>query len=642
MLGRNRVSVYVCSNGKHDELSSMGEHGIFTVIIVTPYHSFSLAAGFFVEIVRARLTGVKNVRLLVRNYSRCFTEVDISFVRDILLFKPDVIGFSCFFWNLEQNLKLAELAKSLHSDTMTVFGGPQMGTVDEARELVGKHRSIDAILCGEADFAFPELVYRIVCGDETRDIAGLVTRNGDDIRTENGPCFVEDLGTLPLVFHEGSEYVAKHLCAKDVMPLQTLRGCRQNCSYCLYATGGVRLFPLDRVEKELAFLCHQRVRHVRICDSHFGGSKARAMELFSIIRHLNTQTTFYVYPDPRHVDRAYVQAAQNANCKTVSLGVETADPSVSTAVHRRFDAEEFRHAFVALRDGGETPQVDMMFGLPKQTTQSYCSDLVRLRLDSADKVLFSPLMVFPGTNLARHAEAKKVSILDTPQRYGFSSSLGKAEYASLIMMTESYRLLSMLHRTDWYIRSAFNCDSRYAKSLGSWFYASVGACRRDVLELRDALQASAAYIRAYAKRLTEEVVVLLAKAIGRELPELEFLSEIVRMDILEVAMKRRKDELARDILPELGGPHVFFLDEVVRQQWVLGQDAWLECHAVPHAIACKGESKPPEEDGNELFCVYLCPECTIFFVDSREFAFLERFSRPSYIFDAEIEYTRNA
>jgi hypothetical protein len=126
---------------------------------------------------------------------------------------------------------------------------------------------------------------------------------------------------------------------------------------------------------------------------------------------------------------------------------------------------------------------------------------------------------------------------------------------------------------------------------------------------------------------------------GRELQDLEFLFETVRMDILEVAMKRRRNELAQDIHPQLAASGIFFMDEAIQQQWVLNEDAWLESHAAPYTIVSKGQGSPPGGEANQVFCIYFCPAATISFVDSPNFVFLDRFSRPSYIFDAQNAYS---
>jgi len=602
------------------------------------YRSVSLATLYFSEALEKRFAGLRRPRFVVRDYSRCFTEVDVSFVRDILLLEPDIIGLSSFFWNLEQNIRLAELAKSLRAQVFTVFGGPQVGSVEHAARLMEKHPSIDAILCGEADLTFPELVFRVLAGEDPAGLPGLVSRQEGEVRACGGACFVEDLAELPLVFHDQSEYLKEHFNDRAVVPLQTLRGCKGRCSYCLYGASPLRLFPLERVAKEIAFVCSQRAKHVRVCDGLFGGSKSRAMELFSIIKQLNRDSTFYIYPDPDHVDADYVRAARDANCRMISLGVETMDRAVSAAVGRKFTESVFRDALAHLAQGPGTPQVDMMLGLPGQTAASLAQDLSTLRLEGADHILFSPLMVFPGTSLADTSKPGAISTLQTPQRFGYDRGLGTAEYCSLLATAEAFRLLRVLHRTDRYIRHACKEDSAYARGLSALFSASSGKFKDEVRDLNEALHASAAFLRENARCLAEKAAAVLAHCTELPPSQSAYLPEVAKIDILEAAMHRRREELAQGVDKPSPYPRVLLPDELVRRRWALSQEAWLQCHAVPYAVACGGG-----EEGNarsdQVCCVYYCPDASLYFVDSGELSFLQRFSEPTCLFDADNPYS---
>ena len=366
------------------------------------------------------------------------------------------------------------------------------------------------------------------------------------------------------------------------------------------------------------------------------------MELFRIIENKNTGTTFNIYPDPAHVDRDYLQAAGKANCRIISLGVETMDPDAAAEMNRKFDHDEFFNALDLLRGKGDTPQVDMMYGLPKQSVRSFGRDLVRLRLEQVDQVLFSPLMIFPGTELEECTEDKGISTLDCPQQYGYNREGGKDEYASLIMMSESYQFLRQFHRTDYYIRSVADCRSDYERVLEQWFFASVDKCRNRVLALQEEMAAGSAYIRTNAESLTQKISALFIESMDNKLQELEFLFELVRMDILEVAMKRMNDERARDIHPRLPSRSMILPEEFIKLKWVLSEEAWLETHAVPYELASRGGSHTPGEEPNRVFCVYFCPESKIFFVDENEFDFLGRFSKPRRLFDSQNAYSSEA
>lgn len=605
-----------------------------TVIVVPPYRSVSLVAGIFHE---ALSTHGADIRCLIRNYDRCLNEVDISFVRDMLLLTPKVIGFSCFFWNLAQNLKLSELAKSLHPQVFTVLGGPQVSGEDESVELLKENPSVDAVVRGEADWRFPELIRRVCSDRDLEGIEGLARRQAGKIIASGVSNIISDLETIPLVYHEHNQYLSQHLQNRDVIPLQTLRGCSEHCIYCSYGSGRLRFFPLDRVEREVAFLCRRKARHVRVCDSHFGGSRERAMTLFKMIDSFNSQTNFYIYPNPQHIDNDYLKKAEAANCRIISLGRQTFDEAVALHINRRLPEAKWWHAFNSVRDHGQDPQLDLMFGLPHQTVDSLCSDLVRMRQNQINHVLFSPLMLFPGTDLAKDEFKRDLSLLDTPQRFAHSTSLPRRQYASMIALSDAYHTLSRFHRTTWFLDTQYK--ERSPQSLDRWFRSLVKEYRSELLCLMETLNTSSAHIKDHTEALYTRVLSLYSGLFSSDEMSSGQLAELVRMDSLEIAMRQRQSELSRDILPHNPAQSVVLLDDLVEFQWMINDESWFETHDLPYRFASKGQGNPTGFSTEPVHCVYHCPTGEIHFADAKDADLLQRFERASILFDARNIYS---
>jgi radical SAM superfamily enzyme YgiQ (UPF0313 family) len=612
------------------------------VLFASPYPSFSLAAAIFSAAFRPFYPGPDSLRFLVRDYSRFFSTVDLCFIRDLLLLQPQLIGFSCFFWNLDQNLRIASLAKALHPSVFIVFGGPHVGLTRDAVKLMEENRAVDAIACGEADLRFPELAYRVLSGLPIEGLGGLVFRRNGDLLVQDGPACISDPKDIPLVFNDQNEYVTTGLSRYDVVPLQTLRGCRNRCAYCLYPSNGLRPFPLDRVEKEVAFLCGRGIRHVRVCDSHFGGTRDRAMALFDIISGVNTETAFYVYPDPAHLDREYLERARRANCHCISLGVQTLDPVVSAAVNRSTDSDGLQALLSLFREHGHTPQIDMMLGLPDQTAKSLAADLAELRLKNAGEILFSPLMLYPGTDLAEGELTRRMRRMMTFQGYSFSASIGEVGYSRMILSSEAYRLLRLLHRTEWYIRNAVGDDAVYREHMTAWFDTSRGEHADALVETCERLRASSEHVRSQAASLSVRMKRLLQEGMKLSLANMEFIDEVITVDILEAAMRRRNEELRRDIQPAPQASGVIFPEEALGCKWVVQRDVWLQVHAAPPAVLLKDERARKEPSARQSFCLYVCPGAEIAFLSQGEFTFLERFTEPRYIFDDHNPYSTTA
>jgi len=602
-----------------------------TILFATSLPHFPLAAAYFYENIK-KLPNVKKIRFIARDYSRFFTEVNSSFVRDILLFKPDIIAFSCFFWNFERNIKLSILAKSLHPGIVTVFGGPQVGTVAQAAQIIKENSSIDAILCGEADFTFPELVRLIIGNEESINLPGLVRRNGDTIYMGQELYYVQDLSELPIIFDDSNEFVLAHINPDGIIPFQTIRGCKNNCSYCLYCINTLRFFPIKRIEKEIAFLCSKKVKHVRICDSHFGGSQARAMELFEIIKFYNKGTTFSIYPDPDHLDRQFIKAARNANCEIISLGLETMDKDVSAEINRKVDGGKISLLLDLLHEQGVYPQVDLIFGLPKQTIESFTRDILFLKNHKVREILFSPLMIFPGTQLSNELNPNKIIILKVPQKYGYSTSMGIQGYSHAFINIDLHQLFNILGRTLKYICTHQNKD---VITLEEEIYRSLQG-REDnltviLLDFLEDIRLSSLYIRYQTFSLIHKAKNFLDNFILNTFPKLEFLDEMIRFDILEQAMKTRTRELKQNIVPQILQPDIFFWDDLQQNKWILNEDTWIEKFNVPYEIISGNNKTIRGKKNDYTSCVFFCPSATIYFIDDADFLFLSKFTVPARI-----------
>jgi radical SAM superfamily enzyme YgiQ (UPF0313 family) len=553
----------------------------FTVLLAAATPQFSLGAALLRESFLAAVPEGASPVFLVKSYERVFREVDISFVRDVLLYRPRVVAFSCFFWNLDDNLKLASLAKYLDPSIVTVFGGPEVGGLDDAAALAERSPAIDIVVCGEAELRFGALLLELLAGHPPPLLPGTVTRRGDAIERGDSDYEISDLARLPSVYHEDNAYLMAHP-PDSLFTLQTLRGCRSRCAYCLYG-GRLRTFPLDRIEREVRFLCSHGARHVRIADAHFGGSVGRALEIFELIRHHNVQTRFTFYPDPLHLDRTYLELARQAGCHVVSLGVESLDRAVTGRVSRPclVDVEDRVRLLVA---HDQLAQVDLMLGLPGQTADSLARDTATLRAAGARRFLFSPLMLFPGTSL--HA-SNALETLPSAQHFAFPRDLGPTGYAEALLCAEIEGILTVARRSTEHLGPR--------KSLPH-------ASTTRIAGIADALRSSARDIRRRLPVLVTALVELFAEMYDScERPE---LAERVRFDLMEHAMRRRSAELERT--ERAAAPVVLFADETVR--WRLHPEAWLDYFDLP---------------GDPRHTLFLCTTPRIYELDAAVFSRLQ-------------------
>ena len=50
----------------------------------------------------------------------------LNIVSDLYSKKPDVIGFSCYIWNIEETIKVIQALKKIQPDLCIILGGPEV------------------------------------------------------------------------------------------------------------------------------------------------------------------------------------------------------------------------------------------------------------------------------------------------------------------------------------------------------------------------------------------------------------------------------------------------------------------------------------------------------------------------------------
>jgi anaerobic magnesium-protoporphyrin IX monomethyl ester cyclase len=61
----------------------------------------------------------------------------MNVVSDIYQKAPDVLGFSCYIWNIEETIQIIKMIKKIRPEILIVLGGPEVSY--DTRLLDGAH-----------------------------------------------------------------------------------------------------------------------------------------------------------------------------------------------------------------------------------------------------------------------------------------------------------------------------------------------------------------------------------------------------------------------------------------------------------------------------------------------------------------------
>jgi len=312
--------------------------------------------------------------------------------------RPDIVGFSCYCWNMEMVSQLARLLKLLYPEIQIVLGGPEVGPIPE--KCLAENPAVDVVVTGEGEVTFRELMkFYLKRLPSMASIRGIAYRkNGEIVRTEERP-LIEDLGEIP------SPYLNGALTPRDgVTYIETSRGCPYRCAFCFEGKNfpGLRFFPEERVRKEIEFITsHAAIRSFHVVDSVFNLKKDRLRRLAQIFHDANRSgaglTTVEVMTES--LDEETVELLNKAKVLSVETGPQTVNTDTIKNIARYYRKEKFDRGIQLLLRGGIEVLTDLIIGLPGDNFFKFLRSaraMMRLR---PTRIIYSILHVLPGTEL---------------------------------------------------------------------------------------------------------------------------------------------------------------------------------------------------------------------------------------------------
>ena len=153
---------------------------------------------------------------------------------------------------------------------------------------------------------------------------------------------------------------------------------------------------LHYLNKELALHTRHLGRGQAVSQLHLGGgtptflSDAQLHQLMAMLREhfaFVPGGEYSVEVDPRTVDESRLAVLAELGFNRLSLGVQDFDPDVQKAVHRIQPAEQvFQLVAAARRLGFESVNVDLIYGLPLQTPESFERTLAQVNQLRPDRI----------------------------------------------------------------------------------------------------------------------------------------------------------------------------------------------------------------------------------------------------------------
>ncbi len=321
---------------------------------------------------------------------------------DLFSKKPDVIGFSCYIWNIEETIVVVDMLRKVLPDVKIMLGGPEVSY--DTEYWMNRLSSVDFIVMGEGEETFRDLLRQIAGERKYHFVFGIAYRkDGQAVITPPRPKL--DLNVIPSPHRFDLDIPSMR---NRVVYFETSRGCPFSCQFCLSSIEvGVRYFDMERVKADLAYLIDSGAKLIKFVDRTFNIKREYALEIFQFLidNHRGCVFQFEITADimrPEVLDFL----AENAppGVFRFEIGVQSTNDPTNLAVQRRQNFTKLTRTVVKVKESGKIDQhLDLIAGLPHEdydTFRKTFNDVFALR---PEELQLGFLKMLRGTGLRNDA-----------------------------------------------------------------------------------------------------------------------------------------------------------------------------------------------------------------------------------------------
>jgi radical SAM superfamily enzyme YgiQ (UPF0313 family) len=358
---------------------------------------------------------------------------DQGLLHAILRHEPDLVGFTCYVWNVERSLWLVEQIKLARPEVKILFGGPEI-TADN--HWVLENTSVDHAVFGEGEAAFAELLSAF---REKRPGAIAGSSSSADITIGRANRCIHSHDIIDPLDAVSSPYLEGILDAGEnrTMLLETVRGCRFRCKYCYYSkrNANLRYLSYGQIEANLRHAAERGVNEVYLLDPTIN-QRPDLADLLRLLARCNAdrKMTFSGEMRAEGIDAEKAKLLRGANFTELEIGLQSVEPLAHRLMGRPVNLEAWQRGVRALMAEGMCVRLDLILGLPGDTVESVRRgiDFLAKFRPEAEIQIFN-LSILPGTDFRREASALGLQYQAKPPYYVFRTATLDVEQMHSLM-----------------------------------------------------------------------------------------------------------------------------------------------------------------------------------------------------------------
>lgn len=290
-------------------------------------------------------------------------------INEIYKEKPDLIGFSCYIWNIEMILDIISTLKKILPNTKIFLGGPEASY--EYEYLFKK--GIDLIAIGEGEKTVKEIILAFnkkpEIDERFKNIKGVAFPFENEIFVSEEREQL-DLNDIPFVYDDLKDTENK------ILYYEASRGCPYTCQYCLSSLEkGLRFLEDDRVKSDLQFFLDNKVKQVKFVDRTFNCRKKYAIMIWEyLIENDNNITNFHFEISADILDDDMINVLKRARLGLFQfeIGIQSTNDITLNEIKRKTNLQKLFEKVLVVKDLKNIHQhLDLIAGLPNESYEIF-------------------------------------------------------------------------------------------------------------------------------------------------------------------------------------------------------------------------------------------------------------------------------
>lgn len=374
-------------------------------------------------------------------------------LKNIYLEKPDVIGISCYIWNINYVKELLPELNKLLPGVKIWLGGPEVSYNTE--EYAGRYENVAGVIKGEGEAVFKELMDCYMEGREEDIplIPGITTVS--DGKIIDNPCtLVYDMSDSVMPYYAAGYKEDDY--KNKIIYYESSRGCPFSCSYCLSSVDKhLRFRNTELVLTDLKVFLDNKVALVKFVDRTFNCNREHSRKILRFIRDNDNGITsfhFEIAADILEDEDIRIMNSLRPGLIQLEIGVQSTNQDTIKAIHRVMNLDKLRNNVAAIRKCRNIHMhLDLIAGLPYEDINSFRKSFNDIYDMKPDNLQLGFLKLLHGSLMREEKDKYGIVARDIPPYEVLYTKY--LSYDDILKLKQVEKVLDMYYNSNMFVLS---------------------------------------------------------------------------------------------------------------------------------------------------------------------------------------------